>query len=206
MEVEYTLRPEDFQAFARYHLKQGSSVPTKSLLIAIAGFLVIAVIWGVLPFLIGFVPNFQGGAFVGLLLGNILGGIGASLGQSWWKGLAYRAAWKVTYEDPQSEWTNRVILSPEQLHTVTQVSTSTYRWSVVCRIAVTQDHVFLYLTRGFPITRGVAILIPRRAFRDISHFEEFIALARRYRQGPTPTGILTALPFPSTGIINRDVP
>jgi hypothetical protein len=54
---------------------------------------------------------------------------------------------------------------------------------------VTPDHVFLMTSTkdGVPV--------PRRAFRDRQHFEEFAALARRYKEGaPATTAITTALP------------
>jgi hypothetical protein len=114
-----------------------------------------------------------------------------------------RATWKATCEHRRSEWAIRdvhLILSPDRLHIVTRVSTSTYCWSVIWHIPVTREHVFLYLTRS------TAIVIPRRAFCGVQHFEEFVALARQYQQGPKPTGIITSLPPESTAITRPNSP
>ncbi len=208
MEVEFDLTPEDYQAFARYHRKL-RRVPTKHLLIAIAGCLGILVMTvGGGLFLLGPLGVYRvlgvnrGEGVLSLYVGLLFGWVGASLAQRWWQGRVYRGIWIAACQDPRSEWASRdvrVILSPDQLCTATRVSTDTYRWPVVWRIVVTPDHAFLYLTGE------MAILIPRRAFRDAPQFEEFIALARQYQQGPgeKSTGIVATLPPEQTGIVRR---
>jgi hypothetical protein len=92
----------------------------------------------------------------------------------------------------------RLRIDPKEVTTLTAFSTYTEQWAVVWLIDETDDHVFLYtgcLT---------AHVIPKRAFRDDQHCAEFVALARKYKEGPKPTGILTRLPDDATEIFRPD--
>lgn len=78
-------------------------------------------------------------------------------------------------------------------------------WNGVVDVVVTVNHVFVY--------HGSinAQVVPKRAFRDQQHFEEFIALARQYQQGkgqqvPKPTGIIAGLPPQSDAFTRPDAP
>jgi hypothetical protein len=100
----------------------------------------------------------------------------------------------------RGQWTVRdvhVILSANELRTTARGHTCKFEWSSVWRIGQTDKHVFLY------VLRDAAIIIPRRAFRDDWHFDEFVALARQYQQErglrPKESGIITSLPPQANG-------
>jgi hypothetical protein len=99
---------------------------------------------------------------------------------------------KKTLKDARNQWlfaTRRMALTPEEFSITSWFSRFYYRWEVVSDIAVTPGHVFLFLTSTD------AAVVPRRAFRDQQHFEEFVALASRYREGAAPpAGVRDALP------------
>ncbi len=204
MEVEYTLRPDDFQAFARYHRKLRSAQTHPSLMasLGVLGILIVG-IWGGMLFAGLF---FQGEGFFTFGMGLLIGCLVSALGQGWWRACMNRSIHKAQCEDPRSEWTIRdirIILSSDEIRVISRASTSIYEWSRVWHIGETNKHIFLC------ITRTVAITIPRRAFRDQQHFEEFLALAQQYQKGiaqsqEKSTGIITSLPPESTTISTPD--
>jgi hypothetical protein len=96
-------------------------------------------------------------------------------------------------------------LSPEGITETGSQSVTTHRWPKIWHIGETRDHVFFFLSLD------TAFVVPRRAFRDQQHFEEFVALARQYQQGrgqqaPKPTGIIASLPPQSDAFTRPDVP
>lgn len=193
MEIEYSLRPEDFRAFTRYYRKLRSGQITFSSL-AVLGVVVIMLVWGLALMLAVFFFGDKG-----VIAGVLIGWLGVTLLQSWSQVCMKRSIYRATCEDPRNEWAVRgvrVVLSPDQLCTVSRGSITRYDWSIVWHIGVTDKYIFLY------ITRIRAIIIPRRAFRDAAQFEEFLALAQQYQQGgqggrqpaPKPTGIIAGLP------------
>lgn len=201
MEVEYTLRPEDLMAFARYYRKLRSVQPSFSW-IAILGFVAIMIVEG-LSLLFAHIFFKEEDPWFSMLIGAFL----VILLQGWWHTCWYRAFYKALCEDPRSEWAVRnvqVVISADQLRTVARGATTIYHWSVIWHIGVTHKQIFLFTTRT------TAIIIPRRAFRDTAHCEEFVALARQYRQDcretkQKPSGIITSLLPESTAIIHPDV-
>lgn len=206
MEIEYSLNPGDLPAFTRYHRKLGS-VRTAPSLSAVLGVVIIAMlIVGLGLLLPAFL--FDGEGLVAAWMGLAIGYFGILLIQRWWQACMNRSIHKAHCEDPRSEWTVRdvqVVLSSNQVRTVARGATSVYEWSRVWHIGETDKHVFLC------ITRNTAIIIPRRAFRDNQHFEEFISLARQYRQdrgqqAPKPTSIITSLPPQSDAFTRPDAP
>jgi hypothetical protein len=208
MEVEYTLTPEDLQAFNRYHGKP-RGLPTKPFLIAHFGLIGCGLItFAGVPLFFGLLSVFKGESSLALFVGLVFGWMGGSLSQLWWQGWMIRARWRANCEDHRSAWSVRdlrVVLSPNELRIISRASTGGYRWSVVWRIAVTRKHAFLYLTDD------KAIVIPRRVFPDPTHFEEFVALARQYRQDsneeePKSTGIIAGLPPQSNAITRPGAP
>ncbi len=190
MELEYTLRSEDFRAFTRYYRKRLSGQTTFSSS-AVLGVVVIMLAWGLALILATFFFEDEG-----VIVGMLIGWIGAWLLQSWLQACSNRSIHRARCEDPRSEWAVRdvrVVISADHLLNVARGAKSMYEWSRIWHIGVTDKHVFLC------ITRISAIIIPRRAFRDYQHFEEFVALARQYQQGrdeqtPKPTGIIAGLP------------
>lgn len=198
MEVEFTLKPEDFLAFNRYQSK-----PLLVSIFILSVFIIASI--GLTGMFIAF-RSLEASGREGdpaLFAGMLAGTIGASFGFFLWQRWLHWIMFKETCTDLRSEWTTRdirVILSPEHLRTLSRFSMGTYSWSVVWRIAVTRYHTFLY------ITKRTAFIIPRRAFRDAQHFDEFIGLAKQYQHGLSqkPIGIVTSLPPAPTAFINRD--
>jgi hypothetical protein len=86
-------------------------------------------------------------------------------------------------------------LSAKGVTVISDYRTTTEQWPIVWHIGKTAKHV------PFFITTVNAHVVPRRAFRDDEHFEEFIALARQYQEAAQSEVILDALPARPTGII-----
>src|SRR5262249_38627027 len=63
-------------------------------------------------------------------------------------------------------------LSPEGLHTVSEVTDSLTKWPAIEKIAVTDEHLFLYIS----LTQ--AIIVPKRAFDAEWRFTDFVEHAR----------------------------
>jgi hypothetical protein len=201
MEIEFSLEPEDLEAFTRYHRKL-PGVRTAFSLVYVLGIVLILLLWGSIIFLTVF---FQNG---GMLFGLISGWFGGMWFVAWCQMCKIRTLFKAQCEDPSGAWATqdvRVIIASDQLRTISRGSTTTYQWSVVWHIGLTRRHVYLVLTRM------TALVVPRRAFRDAAQCEEFVALARQYQrdcleQQPKPTGIITSLPPESTAIRRADIP
>ncbi len=198
MELEYTLRSEDFRAFTRYYRKRLSGQTTFSSS-AVLGVVVIMLAWGLALILATFFFEDKG-----VIVGMLIGLHGAGMLQSWLQACRNKSIYREQCEDPRNEWAVRdvrVVISADQLRTVARGAATMYEWSRTWHIGVSDKHVFLC------ITRITAIIIPRRAFRDNQHFEEFVALARQYQQGrdeqtPKPTGIIAGLP-PQSDAFNQ---
>lgn len=204
MEIEYSLQPEDFQAFERYHgkFRKGRTQPSLLAIIEMIAILVLSV--GIafgLPILL---PSYRGGEVLFFILGWCAGLVAAGVCQARLQYWIARESIKERCEDRLSSWTAqdiRVIVSPSQLRTISRMTETHYHWSAFWHIAVTANHVFLYYTRH------TALAIPRRAFRDAAQCEEFVALVRQYKEAwpspePKPTGIITSLP-PDPASITR---
>jgi hypothetical protein len=65
-------------------------------------------------------------------------------------------------------------LTPEGIRHSSLIDGLLRRWHAVDQLAVTPQHVFIYLTPDF------ALIVPRRIFASESECEEFISLAARY--------------------------
>ena len=174
MEVEYTLDAEDAVAFLRYHKAHGPGrrrpFPWGS-----------TVALGVLA-----------GAFVGVdvwLSGKLTTAAVVYLCATGFFGLL--ALWMEVFEPRLAAWNirrtyrrhhkgqlqpNRLALSPDGLHIVSEHTDAFLRWPAIERVAETDDHAFLYTN---PVR---AIIVPRRVFADGWRFTEFVDLARRYYQ------------------------
>ena len=182
MEVEYSLTPEDLLAVGRFRRRQKSQPAARWPAPVIAGLLVllffVARAWPAVraP---GFLPGLGVGVFLPLVLFLLI--VVLALGTR-----------KALLKDPRNQWlfaTRRITLSPEELSIASWFARFSYRWEAVSDIRVTPGHVFLF------ITSTDAAVVPRRAFRDQQHFKEFVALARRYREGAAaPAGVMDALP------------
>jgi hypothetical protein len=182
VEVEYSLTPEDFLALARFRRRRKTQPAARWPGLVLAGLLVLLyVLARAAPGVPaqGFLPGLGVGVFSALALSLLV------------VVLALRLQ-KTLLKDPRNQWlfaTRRITLSQEGLSIISWFARFFYRWEVVSNIGVTPGHVFLFLTSTD------AAVVPRRAFRDQQHCEEFVALARRYQQGAAPpTGVMDALP------------
>jgi hypothetical protein len=109
-------------------------------------------------------------------------------------------------DDPRNRWLfgpHRIRLEPERVLLFSPVHQLQIAWKGICQIDVTENWVAFWTT-----TRS-GHAVPRRAFRDEQHFEEFLALARQYQQGrgqqePKPTEIITGLPPRSDAFTRPD--
>jgi hypothetical protein len=189
VEVEYNLTPEDLQAFLQFQRQKGPKTR-----------LGLSWPWLVLLGLLLFMAVFSGGKDLvpGLVLGGVFGALGMLLVFVRLKLVTVNSPGEYA-RDQRNQWvfaTQRVALSPEEFTESSWFARGAVRWEVIWDIAVTADHVF------FCTTTQSAHAVPRRAFRDQQHFDEFVALARRYKGGAptlTATGI-TAGPFRPTTI------
>ncbi len=205
MEIEYSLNPQDFQELSRYH-RQLRSVQTQLSFRAILSVAIIVAV--IIPGLGFLLPTFVFGDEV--LLASMMscygGFFGALLLLIWRQAWLNRASLKAVWDDPRSDWAVRgvrVVLSSNQLCTVARGVTSMYEWSRFWHIGETDKHVFLFYSRNS------AIIVPRRVFHDDQHFQEFIGLARQYRQergqpAPKATGIITSLPPRADAITRKE--
>lgn len=107
-------------------------------------------------------------------------------------------------DDPRNRWLfgpHRIQIEPERVTLISSVQQLQIAWAGICQIDATDNLIAFWTT-----TRSTHV-VPRRAFRDQQHFEEFVALARQYQQGrgqqaPKPTGIIAGLP-PQLGAFTR---
>jgi hypothetical protein len=199
MDVEFQLTPEDLPAFARYHQQllpeKNQAVPQwfwGVLLVLFVGFMICAYRWGI-----------RQSEFVGFLMGGFVAVLWIMFLLLW----RYKAALqrqKRLQADERNHYqyqyeVKRLTLSPEGITVTGSQSISTNRWPMIWHVGNTSDYAFFY------VSLESAIVVPRRAFRDEQHFEEFIALARQYQQEaaqpePKPSGIIAGLPPESTAI------
>lgn len=89
-----------------------------------------------------------------------------------------RAYWvRRRYRNPEkARWLGRYSLSisPDTFSITTPLSSSTLKWEIVHRIAVTKDHAFLMLNPK------AAHVLPRRAFLDENDYLDFAEAMNRY--------------------------
>lgn len=71
----------------------------------------------------------------------------------------------------------RFSLNPEGIALTSELSAEYKSWSVIWKIEVTADHTFFYYASA------TAHIVPRHAFRDDDHYQQFLDLARRYQEG-----------------------
>lgn len=200
MEVKFTLTVDDMRAIRKHRLHKANRAltPAQKVLLAI----VISILLGGMAALSGvFADGFPYHLFRGFTGGFVLGiffvvlvAVGALVTDT-------RAVDRY-FADVHNRWQlgpRRVSISAEGFSFTSPYTCSTEMWSVVWKIETTTEYLFLYTCSDR------AHVVPRRVFRDQQHFEDFLALARRYQQGnPPSTGIMTA-PIPPTAI-TRDVP
>jgi hypothetical protein len=174
MEVEYQLLPEDELAFRRYHMAHPAASPNPSqrTLICLA---LSALCLGM------FLVNLLGKPKDYILVA--VGGIGSVLFLVYALLFYFRRmpvagslrAWLGVGGSTTQLPRQRLIITPEGVTASSELSSSTTRWPGVRAVAVTQDHAFIY------ISPTSAFVVPKRAFREVPQFEEFVAMAQRYQ-------------------------
>jgi hypothetical protein len=207
MEVEYGLTLEDIEAFARFQLKHGPKLKPR-LFVRLIGYALGLVMGGLTVLAIEFssqpdaqwMSGFCGGFVVGLLMTWFLL---ALVG----KRLAVQNTSRV-YNTKESRWYfawRRLKITSDGFEITNEFQQLRLSWSAVYLIDSSDDFVFFYPTLN------EAHIVPRRAFRDRQHLEEFFDLACRYRRDfaereSRSIAILDALPSEQTGITLRPQP
>jgi hypothetical protein len=82
-------------------------------------------------------------------------------------------------DDPRNRWffgPHRIRIDPEGVTIIFPVQQLQIAWAGICQIDATEKRIAFWTT-----TRSGHV-VPRRAFRDEQHFEEFVGLARQYQQ------------------------
>jgi len=193
MEIEFGLTPQDMPAFWRYHPQAKKELVQPLLRAHWLRVLIDSILhFGLFIFIFYQVSqSLVTSSGIALLL---------FLAMIWirWYEARRTSRW---YEDPREHWrfaTQRLTISPDGVKTVSAYQEITYRWKVVWAIDATKDYVFFY-NSTLP-----ALILPRHAFRDASHVEEFLDLARDYQQGSKETTITTDLRPRSTAFFKPD--
>jgi hypothetical protein len=193
MEVDYTLTLKDFDASVRHHCAHRQTT-TRHL-----------VAWWVTSVGLGVLLGYTALASDILVKGAGLFIVGACLGVAFAPLLARlvkgAASARGQLKDPRNQgWRGpwRTSIGPEGLSGTAAHERTVYAWYGIRWIDATADHVFLYTTPY------LCVIVPRRAFRDDRHFEEFIDLARRYRDEARAAGESHA-PRPPSDAITRDI-
>jgi hypothetical protein len=196
MEVDYSLTLDDALAFRRHYQAHrqsappGRSFPWVGWLVCIAAGLLLGVGHSIYQ-----VP-FHWLTLAVLFLGVFVGG-----------GITLRVchanflSWRLQFEDPRNRaWRGpwRLAISPEGITQTSALERTFKRWDIILWIDTTEEHLFLY------DSPYCCMIVPRRAFRDDRHFDEFVDLARRYRDEAKAAGQSHA-PVPSSDAITRDL-
>ncbi|HEX5271706.1 MAG TPA: YcxB family protein [Gemmataceae bacterium] len=168
MEVEYVLLPSDLIAFHEFHLKRRP-----------ASWKPLAVFLGIYGAMFAFFVAGNGGITRDVVIAGIsflIIGLGICLQiktqyRSTLKRMR-RGVNKGLYAENLG-W-RRLSLSPTGLKAQTETSTAQILWEVVREIATTAEHAFFYTGRDY------GFILPKAAFRDREHFEEYVEKARDY--------------------------
>jgi hypothetical protein len=168
MEVEYELTLDDLRAFRRYHLRttgRGRTISVGGLLLWLCVPVLLAAMLFLQPdwvlIIIAFFLGVAVGAFALLLLVVYLR-------------LVHLRDEKAFFErNPRLFERRRLSVGPEGIRFVCRSGGGFTHWAAVPRLAVTDDHLFLYLCLDD------AIAVPRAAIGDAA-FIEFLAAVRTY--------------------------
>jgi hypothetical protein len=175
VEVEFELTPDDFAAFQRYHKERGPKLGRGYaiyfvLLVAVVGMYVV----------INYFPNlspYLAGGVVGIAVG-FFAAVASAIQ------LRSTAAKRVRKELAGGKGWRRLLLTPDGVTQYAPQAAGTTYWHAVLSVGATRGHAFLY------IKPHEAYVVPARAFHDDREFEDFVELARRYREdakdGPPP--------------------
>jgi hypothetical protein len=207
MEIEYNLTLDDMKAFLRFHLKHGHKLKPLPLVRLVACIVSPAIVT-----FAGLAGWFWWHASTqwlsGCCAGVVVGFLVAVCVFGWLQKKILIPNTLRLYDKEECRWyfdRRRLKITVDGFEITNEFQQVRYDWSVVWLIDSTDEHVFFY------VTLNQARIIPRRAFRDRRHFEEFIVLARQYQQGwkepaPKSTGIITGLSPEATAITHPNAP
>jgi membrane protein implicated in regulation of membrane protease activity len=169
MEIEYEVREDDVVALYRNHYKQGGSPLPLRLVAMMLGMAAPVSVAGVVWILAAGNPMIWD-VFKLLLIACVA--VFLALLVVWRR---YAPRWMLRQgKNAQALGRHRLTLTPERFVHTNDYSTESTLWSALERIAITNDHAFFYTTTL------TAHILPRRAFADDRHFEEFTETARQY--------------------------
>jgi len=201
MEVEYNLTLQDVKAFVRYHQKHGPKA--KPYIVTRLVGIALGVVIAILATLTGWLSSRPDGQWMaGFCVGSIAGLIMTFFLLALLAKLLVIPNAIRLYDREECRWFlawRRLRITSDGFEITNEFEQLWFSWSVVWLIDSTDEYVYFYTTLIH------AHIVPRRAFRDQQHFEEFIDLACRYHKGLQPrestsTDILDALPAHPTGI------
>lgn len=202
MEIEYELSVADMAAFLRFHLRHRPKRQQHPLGRVVST--VLSVVLVVMAGLSGwFYLQPKGSWLSGFCAGVVIGFLSIAVIFGWLQAKTLIPnAIRLYWDREECRWyfaRKRLRIAALGLQVTNEFQQVRYSWSVVWLIDSTNEHLFFF------VTRGQALIIPRRAFRDDQHFEDFINLACCYHKGlpPKVSGsdiILDALPAEQTGI------
>jgi hypothetical protein len=174
LEIEYALVPDDLVAFAQYHADH----PPTPIRTGRRQTVLVALLGGVACVVTLMNDRVADKASA---LAIILIWIGTLLLLPWYyprKWLIRKAVLRKLKQDKDDLilGSRRLVLTSQGIKSADPVSAAFFDWKGVEKLAMTDHHLFIYLT---PV---VAHAIPKRVFADEEAFLEFLETARRYRQ------------------------
>jgi hypothetical protein len=190
MEVEFSLTVDDLQAFLRYHCGKGAQ--QRHLLgYVLGGFLGVLVLLAVVggaPWPPWLTREVCWGLFAGALAMLALLAFAGQRNTA-------QAIQRYFEGNPRLFARHRLALLPEGVRFVSPFAEALVRWPGVLRVAVTDEHLFLYTGTDD------AHVVPRRVFADPRDFDAYVAQAESYLEGHT-TARFTDAQRPSTDHIH----
>jgi len=170
LKIEYGLQVEDALAFHDNHMAPQVKAARFRFWLAVSAYFL--VVGSLLLWNMSLNPEKTGAAVIGFLIMAVLVFGGSAFG-----GRRQQAELKRSVRrDRTFSMTRRVILTSDAVESSAGPSASRTLWEGVVKVAATETHLFIYLTKD------QAIVIPSRAFESEDDFEDFIEFARQYHR------------------------
>ena len=180
MEINFTLNAEDIVTFQRYHIKRRIRRTLKlRILLAFLLLLVLIPFW--IPVLVDPAESLRPADPLPAVLMTVIVIVLllVLLGQS------HLLAWGMAKQSRQAvtKFDHRMMLSPKRITLTSDAMqfesafwNATYRWAGIAEVALTPDHLFIYIVSNF------AHVIPMRAFTGEKSFWDFAQAAKEYKK------------------------